>query len=72
MHMGYVFDFLVVNVILGSFGADVSKWPTTQKRLATERNGGKIWDLGVVVTRIFGTFTLLVFKIMLGPFSALV
>ncbi len=32
------FDFLVFKVSLGSFGALVSKWPASGKRLAVERN----------------------------------
>ncbi len=35
------FDLLVFKVILGSFGAFVSKWPVTQKRLAIEPTGMK-------------------------------
>ena len=35
------FDPLVFKVILGSFGALVSDWPVTQKRLAVEQKGVK-------------------------------
>ena len=37
-----------------------------------KRSENKIWDLGGVVTYIRGTFYLLVFKIILGSFGALV
>ncbi len=37
------FDLLVLNAILGSFGALVSKWPVTRKRLVVECNI-EIWD----------------------------
>ena len=85
-------------VILGSFGALVSKWPVIWKRLAVERNGVKFacrfWPfsvkviLGSFVARVWkwseileswiivicipGTYGLLVFKVNLGSFGALV
>ncbi len=32
-------DIVAFKVILGSFGACISKWPLTLKRLSLERNG---------------------------------
>ncbi len=40
-HMWCTFDLVVFKVILRSFGARVSKWPVTPKRLVVERNGVK-------------------------------
>ncbi len=37
MYVG-IFDLLKLNVSLGPFGAFVSKWPATWKRLAVERD----------------------------------
>ncbi len=42
------FDILVFNVILGSFGALVSKWPVSQKHVFVEKNS-EIWKLVVAV-----------------------
>ena len=50
---------------LGSFGALVSKW------LVTEQNGVKFEIRGEVI-HIWGTFDLVVFKAIWGPFGALV
>ena len=36
------YDLIVFKVILGSFGAIVSKWPVSQKGLVVERNGVKL------------------------------
>ncbi len=41
-----VHPLLVFNVILGSFGAPVSKWSATPKRLIVERNGVKFGTQG--------------------------
>ncbi len=38
---------LVFKVISGSFGALVSKWPVSGKRLAVERNGVKFGSRGL-------------------------
>ena len=64
------------NVILGSFGALVSKWPVTREWLAVEQNSRRakrteIWDSGGSC-HMGGTFDLLVLKVILGSFSALV
>ena len=46
--MGYIFDLLVLNVILGSFGALLSKWHITHTRLALNKMAGH----GVKLTAI--------------------
>ncbi len=66
-----IFDRLVFKVILGSFGAFVSKWNVTWKQLTVERNR-EILDPGLVVTRIFCAFDLLVFKVFYRSFGPLV
>ncbi len=49
-----------------SFALLVSKWPVTE-------NAVKFWESEVVVViRIWGTFDLLVFKVIWGSFNALV
>ncbi len=40
------FDLLAFKVMLGSFGALVSKWTLTRKNLAIERNGLKFGTRG--------------------------
>ena len=74
MYMGYLWPFSVerLKVILGSFGALVSKWPVTRKQLSIEQNGLKFGVSRVVLTCIWVTFDRLVFKVILGSFDALV
>ena len=74
MYVGYLIDLSVFKNILGSFSPPLSKWRVTQKRLAVERNEVKFGTPGVVVTCIWGTFgfDLLVLKVTLGSFDALV
>ena len=60
------FDVLVFKVILGSFGAFVSNWPVTGKRVSLGKMRSEIWKSGVAVNTYMGTFDLLVFKIILG------
>ena len=43
------FDILVFEVIWGLFGAFVSEWNETRKRLAVEQNGVKVGTRGIVV-----------------------
>ena len=57
------FDLLVFKVILGSFGALVSKGPITRKQMSVEKRS-EIWKSGVGVNMYMGY--LLVFKIILG------
>ncbi len=40
------FDILVFNVILGSFGALVSKWPVTQTQVSVQKSGVKFGRRG--------------------------
>ncbi len=70
MYMGY-FDLLLFKVILGSFGAVVSKWPVSEMA-GHGAIRSEIWDSQVVVTCICGNFYLLVFKVTLRSFGALV
>ncbi len=46
-------DLLVIKVILRSFGALVSKWHATGKRLAVERNGLK-FATGEKLSYVYG------------------
>ncbi len=70
----------------GSFGAIVSKWPVSRKRLVVEQNEVKfgiyniyigylwpyseIWDSVVPFIHILGTFDLIGLKVILGSFGA--
>ncbi len=49
----------------GSFGALVSQWPVTQKRLAVKPNGV---EHGNICSMLWGTFDLVVVKVILGSF----
>ncbi len=67
------FDLVVFNSILGFFGALVSKWPVTQKRLAVEQNGLKFRTKVICGMYIlWGSFDLLVFRFILSSFSVFV
>ncbi len=46
IHIWCTFDLIVFKVILGSFGALVSKWLATRKLLVVERNGLKFVTRG--------------------------
>ncbi len=64
---------VVFKAILGSFGALHSKWPVikiTQEWLMIERKHTEIWDSGLDVGYIWGTFHLLVFKAIFGSSGA--
>ncbi len=50
------FDLLVFEVILGSFGALVSKWHITWKTAGRRVKRSEILESGVVVTCIWGAF----------------
>ncbi len=45
-HIWGTFDLVVFKVILGSFGAFVSKWPISRKRRVLERNVVKFGNHG--------------------------
>ncbi len=65
-----ILDNLMFEVVLGSFGVFVSKWPVTRNGWPCSEQS-EIRELVVVATCISGTFDLFVFKIILGSFSAL-
>ncbi len=67
---GGTFDLLVFEVIFGSFGALVSKWPETRKWLTVEQNVK--FGLLVIVHHIVGTFNHAVLTVIWGSFGALV
>ncbi len=51
-HMWCTFDLVVFKVILRSFGARVSNWPVTPKRLLVEQNGVKFESRGQLLYNI--------------------
>ncbi len=70
-YMWGAFDRLVLKVIL-RFSVHLSqKWPVTRKRLAVERKS-EILDSGYLQHVYGGTFNLLMFKVILSSFCALV
>ncbi len=74
MYVGVPLTFLCSRSFWSHLGAIVSKWPVTEKRRPVERNGVKIGTGrgGVPVTCIWDIFDLLVFKVILGSFGALI
>ncbi len=69
---GVPFDLVMIMVTYGSFGALVSKWRITTKRLIVQWNG-EIWDgLGTLLTHIWDILGLSELKVMLGLFCALI
>ncbi len=51
-HMWCTFDLVVFKVILRSFGARVSKWPVTPKRLVVEQTRVKFETRGQLLYNI--------------------
>ena len=66
------FDLLVFNIVLGVIRCTCRKMAWNSITAGRRANGSAIWDSGVVVTCICGTFGLLVFKVSLRSFDALV
>ena len=46
IYIKIIFELAIFEIILGSFGALVSKRPVTRKRLSVEQNSVKFWSLG--------------------------
>ncbi len=73
--MSYVYGLPLIFDCSGSFGVilfNYLKMGCNSKTSGHRAKRCEIWDLGLVVTCIWGAFGLLVFKIILGSFIALV
>ena len=67
-HIWGTFDLLPVKVILGSFGALLSK---SEFCIVVNGKMTEIWDSGVLAQCVWGTFDLPACKVILGSFGAL-